>query len=91
MHPRSKENRVRRVAHRLGLRLEKSRAHDPHESTFVGYMLVYVERNEVAYGAAGHEYSLTLAGVEDLPETSREAGKEIRRNHSTGLSSAQAT
>jgi hypothetical protein len=27
-------------------------------------MLIYVERNAIAYGAAGHGYSLTLDGVE---------------------------
>jgi hypothetical protein len=67
MHPRSRENRLRRAARGLGLRLEKSRARDPHDSTFRGYMLVYIERNAIAYGAAGHEgrgYSLTLDDVE---------------------------
>ena len=67
MHPRSKENRLRKAARQLGLRLEKSGARDPHDPTFGGYMLVYVERNAIAYGAAGHNgrgYSLTLDDVE---------------------------
>lgn len=67
MHPRSRENRLRREARSLGLRLEKSRARDPHDLTFGGYMLVYRERNAIAYGAAGHVgrgYSLTLDGVQ---------------------------
>jgi hypothetical protein len=67
MHPRSRENRLRRAARRLGLRLEKSRASDPHDLTFGGYMLVYRERNAIAYGAAGHKgagYSLTLDAIE---------------------------
>jgi hypothetical protein len=94
MHPRSKENRLRRVAHRLGLRLEKSRAHDPHESTFVGYMLVYAERNEVAYGAAGHTgrgYSLTLAGVEDYLKRREKREKKRGVAGGTGLSSGRPT
>ena len=61
------ENRLRRHARLLGLRLEKSRARDPHDSTFGRYMLVFRERNAIAHGAAGHEergYNLTLDGVE---------------------------
>jgi hypothetical protein len=67
MHSRSRENQLRHAARRLGLRLEKSRARDPHDETFGGYMLVYLERNAIAYGAAGHTgrgYGLTLDGVE---------------------------
>lgn len=67
MHPRSREIRLRRTARQLGLRIEKSRARDPHDVMFGGYMLVYRERNAIVYGAAGHMgpgYSLTLDGVE---------------------------
>jgi hypothetical protein len=67
MYLQSKENRLRRAARRLGLRLEKSRSRDPHDPTFGGYMLVYIERNAIAYGAAGHKehgYGLTLDDVE---------------------------
>jgi hypothetical protein len=67
MDPRAREKQLRRMARSLGLRLEKSRARDPHDETFAGYMLVYIERNAIAYGAAGHKgrgYSLTLEGVE---------------------------
>ena len=67
MHLRSREDRLRSAAQNLGLRLEKSRARNLGDETFGGYMLVYKERNAVAYGAAGHMgrgYSLTLAGVE---------------------------
>jgi hypothetical protein len=58
---------LRRAARSLGLSLEKSRARDPQDLTFGGYMLVNIERNAVAYGAAGHMgrgYSLSLEGVE---------------------------
>jgi hypothetical protein len=64
MHTRSTENRLRLAAKREGLRLEKSRVRDPLDLTFGGYMLVYIERNAIAYRAAGHGYSLTLDGVE---------------------------
>jgi hypothetical protein len=49
----------------LGLRSRQRRT--PHDLTFGGYMLVFMERNAIAYGAAGHRgsgYSLTLEGVE---------------------------
>jgi hypothetical protein len=67
MDPQSKESQLRHAARALGLRLEKSPARDPHDPTFGGYMLVYRERNAIAYGAAGHMergYTLTLNGVE---------------------------
>jgi hypothetical protein len=67
MHSQSKEDQLRHAARALGLKLEKSPMEDPHDLTFGGYMLVHMERNAVAYGAAGHMgrgYSLTLKGVE---------------------------
>jgi hypothetical protein len=68
MDPQSKESQLRHAARVLGLRLEKSpSSQDPHDLTFGGYMLVFMERNAVAYGAAGHTgsgYTLTLNGVE---------------------------
>jgi len=75
MHSRSRENQLRRVARRLGLRLEKSRA-------FGGYMLVYIERNAVAYSAAGHKgrgYSLTLDGVEAYLKRREKHWKRVTR------------
>jgi hypothetical protein len=67
MHPRSTENRLRLAAQREGLRLEKSHARDPRGLTFGGYMLVNIERNEVAYGVAGH----TGAGYRSVLKTLR--------------------
>jgi hypothetical protein len=67
MDPQSKESQLRHAARALGLRLEKSSAQDPHDLTFDRYMLVFMERNAVAYGAAGHTgrgYTLTLNDVE---------------------------
>jgi len=67
MDLQSKESQLRQAACALGLKLEKSPAQDPRDLTFGGYMLVFMERNAVAYGAAGHTgrgYGLTLNGVE---------------------------
>jgi hypothetical protein len=92
MHPRSRENRLRRTARRMGLRLEKSRARDPHDVTFGGYMLIYIERNAIAYCAAGdkgHDYSLTLDGVEAYLK--RREREETRRNRGSLLSSGRPT
>src|SRR5215469_3278680 len=67
MYPQSKEDQLRHAARALGLKLEKSPTQDPHDLRFGGYMLVHMERNAVAYGAAGHTgrgYTLTLNAVE---------------------------
>lgn len=94
MHPRSREHRLRRAARGLGLRLEKSRARDPHDETFGGYMLVYMERNAIAYGAAGHMgrgYSLTLDGVEAYLKRREMQEKKRGVAGGTGLSSGRPT
>ena len=78
MDPRSRENRLRRSAQRLGLRLEKSRTRDPHDVTFGGYMLVNIERNEIAYGVAGHTgpaYRFSLEDVEAYLKRRKKATK----------------
>jgi hypothetical protein len=67
MHPQSKEDQLRHAARAFGLKLERSPAQNARDLTFGGYMLVHMERNAVAYGAAGHRgrgYTLTLNGVE---------------------------
>ena len=79
MHPRSMENRLRLAAQREGLRLEKSRARDPHDLTFGGYMLVNIESNGIAYGVAGHTgrgYSLGLEDVEAYLKRRKTAEKK---------------
>jgi hypothetical protein len=81
---------LRRAARRLGLRLEKSRARDLHG----GYMLVYMERNAIAYGAAGHigrGYSLTLDGVEAYLKRREKREKKRGVAGSTGLASGRPT
>ena len=82
MNPSSRENRLRRAARSLGLRLEKSRVRDPHDLTFGGYMLTFIERNAIAYGAAGHKgrgYTLTLDAVEEYLERSEKLQKIGRK------------
>lgn len=64
MSQKVRENRLRRMAQRQGLELQKSRARDPRALGFGGYMLVEVRRNAVVAGAEGHAYSLTLDEAE---------------------------
>jgi hypothetical protein len=58
------ENRLRRVAARRGLRLEKSRRRDPNAIDYGGYMLVDAYRNIVVAGASPHAFSCSLADIE---------------------------
>jgi hypothetical protein len=59
------ENRLRRVAHRRGLRLYRSRARDPQSLTYGGYMLIDEQRGEGVLGTTGPRgYSATLEEVE---------------------------
>jgi len=48
-----RENRLRRMAERQGLRLEKSRRRDPRAIDYGMYMLVHENTNSVAAGAEG--------------------------------------
>lgn len=57
------ENRLRRMAERQGLKLEKSRRRDPHAIGFGGYQLTD-QRNVVVFGGAPHEFSATIADIE---------------------------
>ncbi|HEV2542934.1 MAG TPA: hypothetical protein VGU70_09285 [Methylobacterium sp.] len=69
MSEKVRENRLRRVAERRGLRLEKSRRRDPRAMDFGGYMLIDGYRNTVVSGANPYAYSLSLDDVEkDLSE-----------------------
>jgi hypothetical protein len=45
-----RENRLRRMAERQGLRLVKSRRRDPRAIDFGGYMIVDVETNGIVAG-----------------------------------------
>jgi len=62
---KTRENRVRRMAERQGLVLQKSRRRDERAIDFGGYMLVDAKANFVVMGAEGHAYSATLDQVEE--------------------------
>lgn len=58
------ENRIRRIAERRGLRLEKSRRRDPRATDYGTYRLVDAETNAIeAYGDSSL-YGLTLDEIE---------------------------
>lgn len=58
------ENRLRRVADRQGLRLQKSRARDPLALTYSTYQLVDVRTGGLAVGSISFGYGLGLDDVE---------------------------
>ena len=61
-----RENRLRRMAERQGLRLVKSRRRDPRAIEYGTYMLVNAEINGVVAGTAGTgRPSFTLDDVEN--------------------------
>ncbi len=59
-----RENRLRRMAKRQGLELQKSRRRDPKAYDFGGFMLVDVRTNSVAFGADPLPFSLSIDDVE---------------------------
>ena len=60
-----RENRLRRMAERQGLRLEKSRRRDPRAVDYGTYRLVDVANNIVVAGdTSGSGYGMTLDVVE---------------------------
>jgi hypothetical protein len=59
-----KENRLRRVAQRRGLVLQKSRRRDPRAMDFGGYMLADARRNVVVAGAEPNAFSMSLDDVQ---------------------------
>lgn len=59
-----RENRLRRMADRQGLRLEKSRARDPRALSYGTYRLVEVATNTLAAHGAPNGYGLTLDEIE---------------------------
>jgi hypothetical protein len=59
-----RENRLRRMADRQGLRLEKSRRRDPQALTFGTYRLVDLFTRALVLGDVNHSYGLDLDEVE---------------------------
>lgn len=62
---KSREARVRRMADRQGLILQKSRRRDPRALGYGGYMLVDASTNSVVAGELDSPRALTLDEVED--------------------------
>ena len=57
------ENRLRRMAKRQGLRLEKTRRRDPRALDYGKYMLVNVETNAVVFGADSSHADATISQI----------------------------
>ena len=61
---KSREARLRRMAARQGLILQKSRRRDPRALGYGGYMLVDASANAVVYGELDSPNALTLDEAE---------------------------
>ena len=59
-----REDRLRRIAERHGLRLEKSPRGDKDAIDFGGFMLIDAYKNIVVLGAQNFAYSATIEDVE---------------------------
>ena len=59
-----RENRLRRMADRQGLRLEKSRRRDPQALTFGTYRLVDLYTNNLVLGDRERGFGCDLDGLE---------------------------
>ena len=59
-----RENRLRRMGERQGLRLSKSRRRDPRALDYGGYMLIDIYTNAVVAGGSPIAYTLSLDDVE---------------------------
>lgn len=66
---KARENRVRRMAKRRGLRVERCRRRDPKALGYGLYRVVCEDTGGVMYGSASWGgYSLTLSDVEEVLE-----------------------
>lgn len=59
-----RENRLRRMAERQGLLLQKSKRRDTRAVDFGGYMLVDIQTNGVVLGSGAFAFSADLDDVE---------------------------
>jgi hypothetical protein len=64
LNRRAREQQLRRLARRYGLRLEKSRIRTPQARGYGRYRLIDVQRHAVVYGGIPDEYSATLDEIE---------------------------
>lgn len=67
MHPKTTENRCRRVAARRGVTITKTRRRDPEAIDYHGYMILDLRGKPVA-GNVPYPYSFTLENVVDWLE-----------------------
>ena len=61
---KTRENRLRRVAARRGLRLEKSRRRDRSAIGFGGYRLIDESSGRTVLGESAHAFDATMDEVE---------------------------
>jgi len=68
MDEKTRENKLRRMADRYGLRLLKSRARDPRALTYGGYQLVNIQTGacDFGWGNAGRGYAASLDDIEEF-------------------------
>jgi hypothetical protein len=72
-----RENRLRRMAERQGLRLTRSRRRDPRAIDYGGYMIVDAETNVVMAGGTPVPFFLSLDDVEAwLTDDSKPTSKD---------------
>jgi hypothetical protein len=71
MTTKVEENRIRRMAERQRLRLEKSRRRDPRAPDFGGFMLIDASTNAVVFGATPFAYSASLDEIEGFLTSDR--------------------
>lgn len=67
-----RENRLRNMAKRQGLLLQKSRRRDPRAVDFGGYMLVDIVTNGVVLGSGNFQYQADIDEVERYLTSGRE-------------------
>jgi hypothetical protein len=82
MDEKVRENRLRRMADRRGLRLERSRARDPQALTFGGYQLINLQTGgcDFGWGNAGRGFAASLDDIEKFltPAAAPRKGKVKR-------------
>ena len=60
-----RENRLRRMAERQGLRLLKSRRRDPYALDFGGYQIIDPSRGAIVYSYGYNEFGAGLDEIEN--------------------------
>ena len=82
-----RENRLRRMAERQWMRIEKCRRRDPHARDYGGYELL--KDNVVILGCAQYKYDATLDEIEwyltTSPEDRQKHADKIRKEYDEEL------